>query len=43
MTVKELMEKLKEYEPTIKVKFDYGGHIEDVSELYELEDFIYLG
>ncbi|MED3562364.1 hypothetical protein [Bacillus xiapuensis] len=43
MTVKELIEKLKEYEPETKVKFDYGGHIEDIDDLYECNDFILIG
>lgn len=43
MTVKELIAILSQYDLETKVKIDYGGTIMDIQQIYEDEDFIFIG
>lgn len=43
MTIKELIEILKEYDPDTLIKLDYGGLIEDILDVYDVDTFVYIG
>jgi hypothetical protein len=43
MTVQELIDKLKDYDPKTKVQFDYGGSIVDVEEVFEINKSVCIG
>lgn len=43
MTVRELIAILKEHDPETLIRLDYGGSIEDIDEIYDAGDFIYVG
>ena len=43
MTIKELIKKLKEYDQNTEVKLDYGGLIEEILDVYDVDTFVYIG
>jgi hypothetical protein len=43
MTVSELIEKLNQYEPNTEVQMDYGGSLEEIDNVFESGEVIYIG